>query len=317
MMCLSIIVPVYNVVNFLKKCIDSIVNQDTNRCEIILVDDGSTDGSEMMCDEYSEKYSNVKTIHKSNGGLSDARNCGIEVASGEYLMFVDSDDYVKEGSLQFFINKIVTLHSDVYVGKSYSVSDDGVVEDELKYSISEGLYSFNEYSKQMRKNPKSVIFCAQYYICKRTIVQNNNLRFKKGIIHEDELWTPFLLSHCESIYYCDYLFYYHLMREGSIMHSDNSIKSGKSLLTISSILLPFYKGLEKKKYNTKYFRDRLSSFYLQAFTKMGKEYVYLFDKHIPITNCCYFKSFCKALLFFLSPNIYYSTWLKHERKNAK
>ena len=90
---ISIIVPIYNVEKYIRKCIESIINQTYRNIEIILVDDGSPDNCGKICDEYAKKDSRVKVIHKKNGGLSDARNKGTEVATGEYIMYVDSDDY--------------------------------------------------------------------------------------------------------------------------------------------------------------------------------------------------------------------------------
>ena len=93
-MLISIIVPVYNVENYLKECIDSILRQEFRDYEIILVDDGSKDDSGKICDEYGKKYSFISVIHKKNGGLSDARNFGLKIAKGEYILFIDSDDYI-------------------------------------------------------------------------------------------------------------------------------------------------------------------------------------------------------------------------------
>lgn len=93
---ISIIVPVYNVEKYLKECIDSVISQTYKNLEIILVDDGSTDKSGEICDEYSKKDSRIKVIHKENGGLSDARNVALDIAKGEYIGFVDSDDYVEK-----------------------------------------------------------------------------------------------------------------------------------------------------------------------------------------------------------------------------
>ena len=91
---ISVVIPVYNVKKYLKKCLETVVNQTYSNLEIILVDDGSTDGSEKICDEYATQYNNVSVIHKKNGGLSSARNAGIDVAKGKYIGFIDSDDFV-------------------------------------------------------------------------------------------------------------------------------------------------------------------------------------------------------------------------------
>ena len=93
---ISTIIPVYNVDNYLPKCVDSIINQTYQNLEIILVDDGSLDRCPDICDEYAKKDKRIKVIHKKNGGLSDARNAGLEIAKGEYISFIDSDDYINE-----------------------------------------------------------------------------------------------------------------------------------------------------------------------------------------------------------------------------
>ena len=92
----SIVVPIYNVEKYLKRCVNSLLNQTYKNIEIILVDDGSTDSSGAICDQYKPKDNRIVVVHKSNGGLSDARNTGIDMARGEYIAFVDSDDYIHE-----------------------------------------------------------------------------------------------------------------------------------------------------------------------------------------------------------------------------
>lgn len=111
----SVVVPVYNVQGFLVKCLDSIINQTYNDLEIILVNDGSTDNSGRICDEYASKDSRVKVIHQKNGGLSAARNAGIQNASSEWITFIDSDDYVSEDYVEYLINLASVNNSDVAI----------------------------------------------------------------------------------------------------------------------------------------------------------------------------------------------------------
>jgi len=304
---ISIIVPVYNVKKYLYKCINSIIPQLDGRSEVLLIDDGSTDGSGNICDELEKKSAFIRTYHKSNGGLSDARNYGIEKSSGKYLMFVDSDDYLEEGSLANFYDVILKYDTDVIVSKSYAVDERGNAKDEVDYSIKGGLYDINSYFKAMRKNPKSVIFCAQYFICKKSLVLKEKLTFKFGVIHEDELWTAILLLKCNNVYYLDYYFYYHLMRDGSIMHSNNFERSGKSLLTIGSELDEIYRN---EKRDIRYLKDRLARFYLQAFPKLGTNFLPLFNRKLPLRNSYYLSTKSKALFFLLFPNLYYKIWRK-------
>ena len=125
---ISIIVPVYNVEDYLKACLDSIINQTYKNLEIILIDDGSTDNSGKICDEYAGKDNRIKLIHKPNVGLSDARNAGLEIAKGEYIGFVDSDDYIAEDMYEFLYNLVVDNDLDVAMCASCDVHEDGTVK---------------------------------------------------------------------------------------------------------------------------------------------------------------------------------------------
>ena len=101
---ITVIVPIYNVENYLKKCLNSIINQQYKKLEILLIDDGSTDLSGKIADEYAAKDNRIKVVHKENGGLSDARNYGLKIMTGEYVTFIDSDDYVTEDYVSFMFN---------------------------------------------------------------------------------------------------------------------------------------------------------------------------------------------------------------------
>ena len=105
---ISVIVPIYNVEKYLARCVDSIVNQTYKNLEIILVDDGSPDRCPQMCDDYAEKDSRIKVVHKKNGGLSDARNAGMAVATGEYISFIDSDDWIDLETYDLVLEKNVS-----------------------------------------------------------------------------------------------------------------------------------------------------------------------------------------------------------------
>ena len=111
---LSIIIPVYNIENYLERCINSIIAQNINECEIILVDDGSTDTSSNICDFYSKQYDYIHTIHQINQGLSCARNTGIKNAKGDYIWFIDGDDYIENNALRIILDQI-SSNSDIYI----------------------------------------------------------------------------------------------------------------------------------------------------------------------------------------------------------
>ena len=113
---ISVIVPIYNVEKYLARCVDSIVNQTYKNLEIILVDDGSPDRCPQMCDDYAEKDSRIKVIHKKNGGLSDARNAGMAVATGEYISFIDSDDWIETSMFELLLNNIFQYDCEISCG---------------------------------------------------------------------------------------------------------------------------------------------------------------------------------------------------------
>ena len=120
---ISVIIPVYNVEEYLDKCVTSVLNQTYKNLEIILVDDGSPDNCPKMCDEWAKKDKRIKVVHKKNGGLSDARNSGIEVCTGEYIGFVDSDDYIDKQMYKELLKRIESTNSDMVMCGINCVND--------------------------------------------------------------------------------------------------------------------------------------------------------------------------------------------------
>ena len=206
---ISIIVPVYNVERYLPSTLDSLVSQtNTTDFEILLIDDGSTDKSADICDKYACEYSKISVIHKSNGGLSSARNAGIDAARGEYLMFVDGDDCLDSVTISA-LTKAVSSHQNCDV-------------------------------IQFRYEEVAASACTK--LIKRNVI--GDLRFKEGIIHEDEEFVTRLLPRCKCIGYCSNEFYKYAMRPGSIIHSDFSRKR----LDVITILKERIIYLEKQGY---------------------------------------------------------------------
>lgn len=221
-MCLiSIIVPVYNVETYLHKCVDSLCNQSLQNIEIILVDDGSTDSSPQICDKYAEKDKRIKVIHKTNGGLSDARNAGIDIARGKYIGFLDSDDWVKSEMYEYLYELSYKNNADIAQCeflKAYSEDisiDETIVEEKNIYdgkNAIEHLYSDN--------CEKSVVVWNKIY--KRHLFKE--LRFPKGKLHEDEFTTYKLFYNANRVVYTNIPMVYYRQREGSIMNSKFNIK---------------------------------------------------------------------------------------------
>lgn len=300
---LSIIVPVYKVEKYLDRCVQSIVKQDLTECEIILVDDGSPDNCGKLCDEYAKCNRNIVSIHKKNGGLSDARNVGMDKSIGKYIWFIDSDDYIAEGSISEIISLLKKNPCDVLVCQSKTVDDNKIVQDERRYTIPTGEYTSEAYMMALKKHPESALFCAQFHICNRNFIESNKFRFCENILHEDELWTPQLLLKARSIYYSNLNVYFHYMRDGSIMHSSNMEKSGKSDLFITETLRKIFDKSGRN--DLQYLRDHMADTYLQAVWKVPDFFeLTKWDRITPLRNSHYFKTCVKSLLYFLSPKLY-------------
>lgn len=218
---ISVIVPIYNVEKYLIRCIDSILNQTYKNIEIILIDDGSPDKCPEICDEYLKKDQRIKVIHKKNGGLSDARNAGMEIAKGDYISFVDSDDYIYEEMYENLINLM-----DIYKVDIASCSVQKFYEDEninlnynKKYDIK--IYSNEEALKSLieEQDIKQTVWNKIY---KRHII--NDIKFEVGKIHEDEYWTYQIIGNANNIAYINKPMYYYLQRKDSIMGKEYSEK---------------------------------------------------------------------------------------------
>lgn len=220
---LSIIVPVYNTAQYLRRAIDSYLPPEgCDDVEIIITDDGSTDGSAAICREYAEKHTFIKVIRQQNAGLSEARNAALREARGVYIICLDSDDYLRPGS----VAKIVELarHSDVDVimtrAYSFSTGSVGMQLGQVDYSTLSTAHPAAAFAELLR-NP-DFWFAAWLLIVKREFLLMNGLLFTPGIYHEDDLWVPqvFLLARTarfvNDAYYC-----YWRDRSGSIMNRVN------------------------------------------------------------------------------------------------
>ncbi|MBQ4600634.1 MAG: glycosyltransferase [Oscillospiraceae bacterium] len=209
----SIIVPVYNIENYLSRCMESLLGQTCREVEILLVDDGSTDGSGRLCDGYAQRDSRVKVIHKENGGLSDARNAGLDAAKGEWLLFVDGDDYLATNAVEMLL--------------SYAGEDTDFVQ--FHYRETDGTWQPESQSGEasLCADPKQM-FQRLYGLggvaassCTKLWNRRvfDGVRFQKGILHEDEELLNRVLPGCKKAVYTDLVLYGYVMRPGSIIHA--------------------------------------------------------------------------------------------------
>lgn len=222
---ISIIVPVYNVESYLEKCVKSIMQQSYKDIEIILVDDGSTDKSGNICDELAKREKRIKVIHKLNGGLSSARNAGIEIAKGEYLGFIDSDDYIDEDMYKVLYENINKYQADISMCGMFNCYSD-------KDHIIQSDYQIELYDRRsaidlvMRGNNGSVSAVNKLY--RRNIFKD--LRYPVGKTMEDAYVILDILNQCNKIVLDTRDFYYYVHRKNSITTSDFSLNNMNYIL---------------------------------------------------------------------------------------
>ena len=212
---ISIIVPVYKVEEYLSKCIESIILQTYINWELVLVDDGSPDRSGQICDEYAEKDTRIRVFHKDNAGVSSARNFGLDSAKGEFVMFVDSDDWISTDCLQVCVDEIEKDKLDALQFGFISVTD-GLEKSCVKTST---IPLSGE--KYIQNNSFNV--CAGGGIYKREIIEEQKLRFPEELkLAEDQIFVLSFFKSARCIKYLDQGLYYYLQREDSAVHTPRS-----------------------------------------------------------------------------------------------
>lgn len=261
---ISIIVPVYMVEEFLPKCIDSIINQTYKNIEIILVDDGSEDNCPILCDEYAAKDERIIVIHQENVGLSGARNKGLEIAKGEYVCFVDSDDYIDEEFIESLYDAIKKTNSDISMCFYYDVYK----EVEKKYfPPSKRIIVFNNI-KIMKKMTKVQYIVTWNKMYKTSLF--NDVRFPLGKIHEDVFTTYKLMFNSKRICVLKKQLYGYRFNEKGIAHADYNLRHLQELEGIQSAINFF----ERKKEASIFIKFYLSQaiFHLNELNKNRDKY---------------------------------------------
>ena len=212
---ISVIVPVYKVEKYLDRCVESIVNQTYKNLEIILVDDGSPDNCGAMCDKWAEKDSRIKVIHKENGGLSDARNAGMDIATGDLMGFVDSDDWIHENYICYMLQAIKICDAEIAACDISIVTDDDSVKSE-KMNFDYVEYTNEEAMSYLTQGQK-VRAVAWNKLYSKKLLKNE--RFPYGRFHEDEFFTYKIIGKTNKVLYVNCPLYYYYQRVGSIMNS--------------------------------------------------------------------------------------------------
>lgn len=217
---ISVIVPVYKVEPYLDKCVSSIVNQTYKNLEIILVDDGSPDNCPVMCDAWAEKDNRIRVIHKTNGGLSDARNAGMSAATGELIAFVDSDDWIAPDMYEKLYHCLTEDNSDIAACGVQMVWENGASSRML---TREGSRVLNQEEAMRAIIEESWLKQPVWYKLYKTALVRDIL-FPKGKYHEDVSWSYQAVGRAKKVSVSDHIGYYYLQRGGSIMGEGYSLK---------------------------------------------------------------------------------------------
>ena len=216
---ISVVLPIYNVENYIEKCMESVLNQTYKNIEIILVDDGSPDNCPIICDQYVKEDNRVKVVHKENGGLSDARNAGIKVANGDYITFIDSDDYVDKDYVEFLYNTIEETDADIAIGGHRVIYDSGkIIEKETHEN------SVLEPKKVLERilYDDGIDLSAWGKLYKRYLF--NDIKFPKGRLFEDSATTYMLVDKANKIAINSISKYNYIIRKNSISNAKFSPK---------------------------------------------------------------------------------------------
>lgn len=300
---ISVIVPVYKVENELDRCVSSIRNQTYKNIEIILVDDGSPDKCPKLCDEYAEQDERVKVIHKKNGGLSSARNSGLILATGEFVMYVDSDDFIELDTCEKFL-EYADDDVDFVVGVGKLVKKE--TQHMLKHSniIPGKKYEAKDFVIQsIKKAEWHASACLNLY--SRKYLLNNKLFYKEGILYEDTYILPELYLKARFIVYMDYPFYNYIIRKNSIMTSGNILEKRKMSINIYNRWFDIINKVDDKCFQS-YLYGALVNFYLWSCRdlKINGWYVDNLGFSFSLRYAQGLKEKMKVILFQLCPKIY-------------
>lgn len=253
----SFIVPVYNTEKYLKKCLDSLVNQTYKDFEIIVVNDGSTDKSSSIISKYQKKYKNIIVIDKENEGLSMARNRGVQKSSGKYIIFVDSDDYVSNKLLEEVDKKIDD--SDIL---RFQIATEDEEYTKINEYHEEGFESMCGYDAFRYLSSYHFVEPAWCYVIRKNYYIENKFSFKKGVYHEDFGLIPYVIYKARKVKSIDFIGYYYIQRNGSIMNNNDykkTVKKAFDMLEQYKTMRLFAKNINRKNNLDDYFLSYISN----------------------------------------------------------
>jgi glycosyltransferase involved in cell wall biosynthesis len=299
----SIVIPIYNVETYLRLCLDSVLDNEIDNYEVVCIDDGSTDGSSVILKEYSNKHQNIKIINQENKGLSAARNVGIKASKGEYVFFIDSDDWLESGALDVLAKSISGEDMICFNGRRFF--EDGTVENPDTGIIEEGLTGWEYYNKYALIHRKFHFVCVVLRLYKRTFLLEYNLFFEEGVYHEDNLFTPLACFKARRVKVIPHSVYVYRIRPGSITQSANS-KRLFDLVKVANKLAAFFIPIKDIDKRTVY-REIAGEYFKGFMSEERKKYGNIDNDLIKQINWESFKSVCiyprhKRIYFLLKIN---------------
>ena len=236
-MFISLIIPVYNVEQYLRDCLNSVVAQTNSDCEVICVNDGSTDGSWTILKEFQNRYNQITVITQQNKGLSGARNAGILAAKGDYLFFLDSDDWIEPNTLEILAQK--QRGEDLVCFNGRRVFEDGSTEEPDNEIEELNLNGWEYYCKYALVRRKFHFVCSVLRLYRREYLLKNKLFFEEGIYHEDNLFTPLACYYAQTVKVIPDCLYVYRIRKGSITQSVN-VQRLYDMITVANKLSDFF-----------------------------------------------------------------------------
>ncbi len=260
----SIIVPVYNAEKYLKRCVDSILKQDYPGFELILIDDGSTDGSAQICDAYAAQDTRIRVFHQENAGVSAARNLALDMAKGEYIQFLDSDDWVAPEATRLLVGSLERYDCDMVISDFYRVSGERLAQ---KGDIEEEkVLSRQEFAACMIENPADFYYGVLWNkLYRRRIIEEHKIRMDTEISWcEDFLFNLEYIRHAASFYALKVPIYYYLKRKGSLVSQGMSISN---TVRMKINIFEYYNGFYKDVYDQEDYADirfQVYSFFFAA-----------------------------------------------------
>ena len=245
---ISVIIPVYNVEEYLNQCVESVLAQTYKNYEIILVDDGSVDASPKICDEYAKQFENISVFHKENGGASSARNVGIKNASGKYIFFLDSDDWIENNTFELLINSAVSEKADLVFCEAQAVDDNGNEFSSNNYGYDSEYPTQNAFDTMQQMIEKKEFHVAIWMLLlERDIFINNNLEFCEGIMYEDMIISYQFYCLAELAAHVNKKLYYRRYHPNSVMTSAKTERNYYSAATVYREVAKFRKTLPENK----------------------------------------------------------------------